>query len=49
MNHHNVVIACMDFAFIERSMGSVVGEKITAEQQQRALMTTIRGADDEAD
>ena len=28
MNHHNVVIACMDFAFIGGSMGSVVGEKI---------------------
>ena len=28
MNHHSVVIACMDFAFIGGSMGSVVGEKI---------------------
>ena len=28
INKHNVVIACMDFAFIGGSMGSVVGEKI---------------------
>ncbi len=28
MNERNVVIACMDFAFIGGSMGSVVGEKI---------------------
>lgn len=28
MNERNVVLACMDFAFIGGSMGSVVGEKI---------------------
>jgi acetyl-CoA carboxylase carboxyl transferase subunit beta len=29
INKHDVVIACMDFAFIGGSMGSVVGEKIS--------------------
>ena len=29
VNKHDVVIACMDFAFIGGSMGSVVGEKIS--------------------
>lgn len=29
MNDRNVVVACMDFAFIGGSMGSVVGEKIS--------------------
>jgi acetyl-CoA carboxylase carboxyl transferase subunit beta len=28
MNDHKIVVACMDFAFIGGSMGSVVGEKI---------------------
>lgn len=37
VNGHNLVVACMDFAFIGGSMGSVVGEKISrAIQHSRA-------------